>query len=290
MKTIKTSILLLLSVALLGSCTRIKPGNAGFKVSYSGDYRGTDSLPLETGYVWYMPFFSTVIEFPTYMQHVVYSEATDEGSAAGQQIIIGLKGGASFKIDIGLNYTILPAKVAHLYFKFKTNDLEDLNNGYIRNTTRKVLNDLAGQWTMEDMLNDRPTFEKTATQDLSALLKVDGIVLNQLTILKTPEATDPQLEAAINQKIKAKQDADRKQTELQSSIADAAKKMAEARGDSARTVIEASGKAVANKMMEQALTPAILHQQWINKWNGALPVYMLGSNSSTLMQLPESGK
>ena len=254
MKKLSVFVSVVILLFAFTSCTRINPGNAGFKVSYSGDYRGTDSLPLETGYVWYMPGFSTVVEFPTSMQHIVYSESADEGSAAGQQIIIGLKGGASFKLDVGINYTILPNKCAHLYFKFKTNDLEGLNNGYIRNTTRKVLNDLAGEWTMEDMLNDRPSFEKTATQNLSALLKADGIILNQLTILKTPEATDPNLEQAINQKIKAKQDADRKQTELQSSIADAAKKMADARGDSARTVIEASGKAVANQKMEQALT------------------------------------
>src|ERR1700722_5431721 len=105
------------------SCTRINPGYAGFKISYSGDYRGTDSLPQETGWVWYMPGFSTVKEFPTFMQHVIYSEGTEEG----QEIIIGLKGGASFKLDIGLNYTILPSKVAHVYFKYKTDDVNDLN-------------------------------------------------------------------------------------------------------------------------------------------------------------------
>ena len=59
------------------SCTRINPGYAGFKISYSGDYRGTDSLPQETGWVWYMPGFSTVKEFPTFMQHVIYSEGKE---------------------------------------------------------------------------------------------------------------------------------------------------------------------------------------------------------------------
>lgn len=290
MKTTKTILLAVLFAGILTSCTRIKPGYAGFKISYSGDYRGTDSLPQEVGWVWYSPGFSTVVEFPTFMQHITYTQDPQEGSKDNQEIIVGLKGGSSFKLNVGLNYMIKANRAAHIYFKFKTSDLEDINQGYLRNTTRKVLNDLAGAWTMDSLLNSRPLFEKTAEQNLSKILATDGIILNQLSILKTPEAVDPNLETAINAKIKAKQDAERKQTELQSSIADANKKIADARGDSARTVIEAAGKAAANQKMEQALTPAILRQQWINKWDGKLPQYIMGGNSNVLMQMPDNNK
>ena len=275
-----------LSLCVFASCTRIKPSYAGFKINYSGDYRGTDSLPQEVGWVWYTPGFSTVIEFPTSMQHVIYSESSQEGSEANQEIIVGLKGGSSFKMDVGLNYTVKSNRVAHLYFKFKTNDLTTLNDGYIRNTTRKVLNDLAGGWTMDSLLNARPKYEKAATDTLSKLLGVDGLVLNQLTILKVPVATDPNLEDAIISKITARQIAEKKQIELQSFTADANKVIATAKGDSARMVMNANASAYSNKIMEQSLTSGILQKMWIEKWKGEVPVYQLGSNTSMMMQIP----
>ena len=170
----------------LSSCTRINPGYAGFKINYSGDYRGTDSVPLETGNVWYTPGISTVIEFPTSMQHVVWSADKNEGSDANQELSIGTKGGAGFLLDVGLNYTILPSKVSHLYFKFKTDNLENITNSYLRNTTRKVLNDLAGTYTMDSLLNSRPQFESQAQANLQAALQKDGFEISQLSILTTP--------------------------------------------------------------------------------------------------------
>jgi len=292
MKT-KQFLIVALSLLTLASCTRINPGTTGIKVSYSGDYRGVDSLPQEVGYVWYTPGFSTVIEFPTNMQHVVYSESGAEGHDTNQAIIVGLKGGSSFKMDVAINYTIKPSKAAHIYLKWKITDLEDLNNGYLYTTTRKVLNDIAGSWSMDSILNYRPLYEKTATEILTAKLYGDGIIVdptNGLTLLKTPIATDKNLEQAILGKITARQEAERKQMELQSSVADANKKMAEARGDSARTVINANAIAEANKKMEQSLTPGILQKMWIEKWKGEVPTYQMGGNTGMMMQMPVSGK
>ncbi|HXB11079.1 MAG TPA: SPFH domain-containing protein [Bacteroidia bacterium] len=281
---------LVVFLGFANSCTRIHPGEAGFKISNSGDYRGVDSIPLEIGWVFYVPGFSQVIKFPTSMQHVVWTSSATEGSANNDELSIGCKGGAGFYLDIGMNYAVIPQKVAHIYLKFKTNDMDMLSNTYIRNTTRKVLNDLAGTYTVDSLLTNRPQYEKTAEKILSDMLIKDGIVINQLSILTTPRPSDATLAAAINAKITAKQNAETSQMQLQTSIAEANKKIAEARGDSASIVIKAHGQAAANEKIQMSLTPLLIQKMWIEKWSGDLPTYMTGSNAMMMMNMPSPGE
>lgn len=76
MKNKKINLLLLFSMLCImaftnSSCTRVTPTEAGFLINNSGDYRGIDSLPLLTGWQWYLPGKSYIITIPTTMQHVV---------------------------------------------------------------------------------------------------------------------------------------------------------------------------------------------------------------------------
>lgn len=287
MKNIKQLILGIIVLFTISACTRIEPGYSGFKLNYSGDYRGTDSLPAITGWNFYMPGFSTVIEYPVSMQHIVWTSDEKEGGNGNQEISIGCKGGAGFLLDVGLNYKVIPNRVAHVYFKFKATDLEDLGQGFIRNSTRNVLNNLAGTYTVDSLLTNRPQFEKLAQQQLYDYLIKDGIEISQLSILSTPRPTDAGLAQSITNKIKAKQDAETSQMQLQQSIAESNKKIATARGDSASKVIMALGQAIANQKMQQSLTPMLLQKMYYDTWDGHLPTYMLGSNTSMLMQIPK---
>ena len=49
--------------------------------------------------------------------------------------------------------------------------------------------------------------------------------------------------------------------------------LAVVKAEAEKKVVAAQAEAEANKLRTQALTPLILKQQWIDKWNGALPVY-----------------
>ena len=67
---------------------------------------------------------------------------------------------------------------------------------------------------------------------------------------------------AVNAKNAAIQKAQKAQNELAVVKAEAEKK-----------VVAAQAEAEANRLRTQALTPMILKQQWIEKWDGKLPVY-----------------
>lgn len=45
------------------------------------------------------------------------------------------------------------------------------------------------------------------------------------------------------------------------------------KAEAEKKIVAAQAEAEANKLRTQALTPLILKQQWIEKWDGKLPVY-----------------
>lgn len=283
----KKVLVLVALVATLGSCTRINPTEVGFKIDNSGDYRGIDSLPLLTGFQFYTPGFSYVVTMPTTQQHVVWSEDETEGSKAGEHITVACLGGAGFKIDVGLNYRVNPLKASKIYLKYKTDDLESISQTYLRNVVRGSMQDVSGYITVDSILNNMPGFESAVRKNVTERFEKDGFLVDNFSILKQPTPTDAQLATAINAKIKAKQDAETSKMQLQSSIAEANKQIAKARGDSATKVINAMGEAEAVKKIQQVLTPTYVEYIKATRWNGVQPTTIVGSGAGTILSLKQ---
>jgi regulator of protease activity HflC (stomatin/prohibitin superfamily) len=271
-------VALFVIILTVSGCTRVTPTEVGFIISNSGDYRGVDSLPVVTGWNFVMPFFKYIVTLPTTQQHVVWSQGTSEGSAADQQIIVSCLGGAGFSMDIGMNYRINPDKASKIYLKYKTSDLQRITDTYLRNVVRGAMQDLSGTMTVDSILNNLPYYEHTVATNLTNRLAPEGFVIDNFNITKQPIATDPNLVKAINDKIKAKQDAETSKMQLQQSIAEANKLVAQARGDSASKVINALADAEVIKVKQQALTqsPQYIELVKAEKWDGKLPIYTGG--------------
>ena len=274
-----------IAIATLSSCTRVSPTEVGFKINNSGDYRGIDSLPLVTGWQFYTPFFSYVVTLPTTQQHVVWSEDEAEGSRAGEHITVACQGGAGFKIDVGINYRVNPSKASKIYLKYRTDDLESITQTYLRNVVRGSMQDVSGTMTVDSVLNNLPGFESLIRERIADRFEKEGFVLDNFSILKQPTPTDANLQAAINAKIKAKQDAETTKMQLQQSIAQANKDIAKARGDSAVAVIRAQGEAEAVRKIQQVLSPTYVDYIRATRWNGQYPTTMAGNGAGLLFNM-----
>jgi regulator of protease activity HflC (stomatin/prohibitin superfamily) len=248
------------------SCVRISPTEAGFKISNSGSYRGVDSLPLLTGWQWYFPGQSQIITIPTTMQHEVWTDNKGEGQEGMQAITIACMGGAGFRVDVGLNYHVDAAKASHIYLKWHNDELSIITNQYIKNIVRGSMQDVSGHITLDSVLTNLPAFEHEVAASITTKLGKDGFIVDGFNIISQPRPTDVNLQAAINTKIKAKQDAETSVMELQKSIAEANKLVADARGDSASKVISAAGEAKAIQLKQQVVTPTYVEYV---KWNNA---------------------
>ena len=64
MNKIKLGLLTLVSVLVLASCERIDAGNVGLKINMSGGDRGVSNIKYVTGWVWYTPGATKVVELP----------------------------------------------------------------------------------------------------------------------------------------------------------------------------------------------------------------------------------
>jgi regulator of protease activity HflC (stomatin/prohibitin superfamily) len=275
-----------IAIATLSSCTRVSPTEVGFKINNSGDYRGIDSLPLVTGWQFYTPFFTYVVTLPTTQQHVVWSEDEAEGSRAGEHITVACQGGAGFKIDVGINYRVNPSKASKIYLKYRTDDLESITQTYLRNVVRGSMQDISGTLTVDSVLNNLPAFEQAIRERITKRFETEGFVLDNYSILKQPTPTDANLQAAINAKIKAKQDAETTKMQLQQSIAQANKDIAKAKGDSAVAVIRAQGEAEAVKKIQQVLSPTYVEYIKATRWNGVQPS-VVGGGAGMILQLKQ---
>ncbi len=267
----KIAILTILIAFIASSCTRIGPGYEGFKYSYAGNDKGVAEVQPAIGWTTYMPFFSTVIEFPISMQHW-------EG-----EVTTFFKGGASFKCPIGYNYNIQHGKSGDIYFMFKTDNLQAITDGYLYNTLRNTMNNVAGGISLDSFITNTTAYKAEVERQFADSVRDKGFMISQYGFTAAPEPTDGTIKDAIHAKIAAKQTAERKQQELLSTQADAAKEVAQADGHSQAILINARTEAAAIKLKQAEITPTYVEFIKWSSWDGKLPETMLGSNTSVLM-------
>jgi hypothetical protein len=255
----KKTIMIALAAIVLASCTRIGVGNVGLKIDQTGDSKGVNPTKYVTGWVWYNPIGSDVVEFPTYMQHVEY-----------EAFKINAFGGSQFTIKPYLNFVVDGSRADKIYQEFKTTDLEDISTRYIRNAVYQSFTDVTGKYNPDALLKNREKYEKEVFENLRISLEKKGFIIQQVTSNMVPPDV---LIASIDAKNKADQDAQAIQLQVAQSIAQANKDIAEAKGDSASKVIRAAGNARAYELEQRNLTPLLVEKMRIEKWNGVLPVY-----------------
>lgn len=253
------------------SCTRIDAGHVGIKVNLYGSEKGVQDIAEVTGIVWYNPLSTQIHEFPTFVQHKVWTANLTEDSPRNDEFTVTTKDGMSISFDVGLDYTVIPTKVPEIFQKYRKS-LPQITDEFIRTLVRNAYNQAASGYTAEDMVSKRAEYESQVRLTLDKEMEHAGFSIAQVGIIgkvRMPQS----LEEAVNSKIKAVQDAIRAENEKQRVIAEAQKKIEEAKGEAEALRIRAEAEANANKLQSASLTPAILQKMYIEKWDGKLPVY-----------------
>ena len=93
-----------------------------------------------------------------------------------------------------------------------------------------------------------------------------------------------EISESIVAKTRAIQEVQVAENQRQVAIAEAERKIAQARGDSAKAVIEAAGRAEAIKKEQLSLTPLYIEYIKIQKWTGEVPTTIAGNGSGFLIQ------
>jgi regulator of protease activity HflC (stomatin/prohibitin superfamily) len=293
----KLMLLPLLAVVLLAGCTRVGPGHVGIKVNMAGDDKGVLSTPVSTGWVFYNPGSTSVIEYPTNMKTVVWTKSADEGKPTDESITFTNKESMTINADFSINYYLKADQAPAFYVKFLAKDIDDFSDGYLRSVARNCVNDNAGGYEIEKIMGDNTEFLNKSKACINGIVGPYGVVVDQFGFIGAPRPPQAVIDN-INEKIQAQQIAMRKQNELVQVQADAAKQVAAAEGHAKSQIAEANGEAEANRIRTASITPVILQNKALDnqhdmiwRWNGQSPSTVIGGEGkNVILQLPELNK
>lgn len=251
---------------------RVDAGHVGIKVNLTGDNRGVSKFEYRTGWVVYNTWISKLYEFPTYQQHIDYPE---------QSVIT--KGGFEATIKPSFNYSLNPGSIGDMFQNLRLS-VKDVEQGWLKNAIISSVNDVANLYEVDAIFNHRAEFEMAIIKECNKRVGKWFNISQLRTNIQPPQA----LQEAIERKTKAIQEAQAAENQKLVAIAEAERKIAEARGDSAAAVIQAAGEAEAIKKKQMSLTPTYVEFIKAQKWNGEYPTTVAGSGANLLFQLPVS--
>ncbi len=258
MKKISLGIIIaiVLFIIAFSSCTeRIDAGHEGIIVKLYGSDRGVQDISIASGRVWFNPLTEEVYEFPTFVQTVDYDPFT-----------VNAKDGSVFTVDPTISYYIIHGSSPKIFGKYRKG-IREITMTTLYNYVKDAYRIQMNKYTTDELISNRQQFENDVQNTLDSSLTKDGFKLEQLTSgLIYPET----ILKAIDAKNRAVQEALQVENELKITEAQSKKK-----------IIEAEAEAKANILRQQSLTPLLIQQQFIEKWNGKTPLY---SNTPVLFQ------
>ena len=252
-------------ITLSASCTVVDSGEIGIKFhkwsSNEQDYGGVEGTCK--GWVFFNPITSSVFTYPTYIQRKNY-----------EPFQVNAKDASVFKMDPTIAYRINPEKACDIFTKYRKG-IEDLENGYIRTCIYEAYRTCANRYTSDSLMSNRANFESDVRQRLEKSLMEEGFLVEEITSQITPPESLAQM---INEKNAAVQSALKAENKVKEAEAEAKIKIAEAKGAAEAMQIKADAEAYYNRTIAASLSPLIVQEDWIEKWDGTVPTVVGGQN------------
>ena len=273
--------IILLLVLLPSTVTYINPGHVGILIHRAGG--GVDPKPMGPGLHPRNPLLSQIEEYPVFMQTLVLTRGSTEGSRGNDEINVNSVEGQPISLDVSMSFELDPTRVPSLYQTFRT-DIETIQHGYVKQSIRQALQEVVGTEPIADVIGPKKAEVVNQTQSrISQRLAPYGIVVKQFTIneLRAP----PAVIDAINTKNVMQQQALTAQNELQKNTFQAQGDSIKAAGRAKAILAEAEAQAKANQLLSASITPTLVQYEQMKKWNGQLPTVTGGA--TPLIQLPK---
>lgn len=238
---------LLLLATILTSCTRIDAGHDGILIKQYGSDKGVQDVSLVTGRVWYNPWTEDVEQIPTFVQTYDFPEFT-----------VNAKDGSSFTVDPTMSFGVVKGNAPKIFVKYRKS-LEEITATTVFNHLKDAFRIEMNKYTTDEIVSNREKFENDIQTSIRLVLEKEGFYFEQMTSgLQYPQT----IVDAVNQKNKAVQEAMMVENQLRVAEAEAKK-----------LLVQAEAEKKANELKQSALTPLLIQQQFIEKWDGKTPLY-----------------
>lgn len=234
-------IILIILINILNPFTRIDAGHRGIVLNFGAV---SDNI-LSEGLHFRVPIVQSIVEID-----VKVKKNETQANASSQDL-------QSISTNIALNYHLDPTKVHLLY---KTVGVEYERN-IIDPAVQEVVKKVTAQYTASELITKRGDVSSKIKDSLDERLSKYYVIVDDFSI------KDFQFSKAFAEAIEAKQEAEqlaqKAERDLQRIETEAKQKIATAKAE-----------AESQRLKNQTVTPLIIQQQAIEKWDGKLPQYM----------------
>jgi len=251
--------IMFLCMLFAAACSKVPAGNVGIKVYLLGGSKGVESEELGVGR-YYIGINEELYLFPTFKQNYVWTANKDEGSPNDESITFQTAEGLTVNADIGVTYSVDPAKVSLLFQKYRKG-IDEITDIFMRNNVRDALNKIGSKYKVESVYGEG---KAKLIEEVNALVQEelveDGILVEKIYLIGEFRLPD-KVVTALNMKIEAIQRAEQREYELREAEAEAKKKIAIAQAESEEI-----------RLRNKSLTPLLVEYEMIKKWNGVYPL------------------
>ena len=249
-------------------CTVVDSGEVGIKFhkwsASEQDYGGVEGTCK--GWVFYNPITSSVFTYPTFTQRKQY-----------ETFSVNAKDASIFEMDPTIAYRINPDKACDIFTKYRVG-VKELEEGYIRTCIYEAYRTCANQYTSDSLMSNRANFEGDVRNRLEKSLMAEGFIVEEFTSKITPPKS---LTAMIDAKNTAIQSALKAENQVKEAEANAKIEVAKAEGNARAMKIKADAEAYYNRTIAASLSPMIVQEDMIEKWDGKMPL-IVGGNGMML--------
>ncbi|MDE3108313.1 MAG: prohibitin family protein [Acidobacteriota bacterium] len=235
-------------VLLFGSWATVPAGHRGVLITWGA----ASPNVLDPGLHFKLPLIQSIV----IMNVQVQKNQIDEQAAS-----LDLQ---DVETTVATNWNIFPSDASWVYQNVGTEDM--LNDKILKPVVSNAVKAVTAHYNAEELVEKRDlvrgqieTQIRTGLKQYRINVDVDGVNITNFHFSQS-------YEQAIEQKQVAQQRAQQAQYELD-----------QAKIDAERQVATAQGQAQAQKLLQQTLTPLIIQQQAIAKWDGQLPTVVGGN-------------
>ncbi len=253
--------------------------------------RGVNDEELHTGWHLLLPWNAMHTMDKTVWVYTCSHNVNEGQKADADAIWAPTKDGIKMGFDVSVSWRIMPEEASWIYSNVTENDGGDkgrylwLEENVIRAKLKSALALTVSNYTpIEVYSTKREDIQNQIVKRMREEMLQYRLVVEQLDLREV--FYNPEYEHSINAKKLAEQEVLRlfevtKQKEEQL-------KQSEIDKNIAIQMAEGEAKALQIKGSSIAQNPKIIQLEWINKWDGALPTYMMGEGQGVILNLPKN--
>lgn len=282
---IAAGVILFLALIMLLICTtKVPAGYVAVQYNMNG---GVRDKVLTQG--WHLHSPTTKTTLYTIGLEQSYLTVDKKGdSPDDESYTASTKEGKAITVQLAFNYQYNAEDVTAVFNKFKGQSGEAVRDSFIKPNIVAWSKEVIARYSVTDLVGEkRSECNAALTEYISEKFAPYGITVTNVNLADI--GLDEDTEKAINAKITAQQNAETQaitnQTNVDKATAEAEAARIAAQGNADAQLIEAQAEAKANELLRQSLSQEVLNEQWIEKWDGQLPDYMAGDDSSVILDM-----